>query len=257
MTNEPQRVATEIFQRLHQGLQQQGAGSDASTLRALELVPGLPEAPTILDLGCGSGRQTLALARATGGHVTAVDLAPEFLDEVDERARKAELGARIETFQGSMSNLPYAPESFDLIWCEGAIYNIGFSRGLRNWGQFLRPGGAMAVSELLWLSDTPPERVFRFWKAGYPDMRNLEANESAVSQAGFELLGTFILPESDWWGDYYTPIEKRIEALRKEHGDDEWKTALDSHQKEIDIFRAREGSFGYGFFVMQKPSAAR
>ena len=45
-------------------LPQQGPGSDASTLRALRMLGELPDAPRVLDLGCGPGRQTLALARS-------------------------------------------------------------------------------------------------------------------------------------------------------------------------------------------------
>ena len=56
----------EVFWKLHVGLAKQGPGSDESTRRALALVPELPLAPKILDLGCGPGRQSLVLVRETG-----------------------------------------------------------------------------------------------------------------------------------------------------------------------------------------------
>lgn len=73
-------MAAEVFQALRHRLPQQGPGSDASTRKALALVPGLPAAPCILDLGCGPGRQSLVLAEQSGGQVTAVDLQSAFLE---------------------------------------------------------------------------------------------------------------------------------------------------------------------------------
>ncbi|NRA02079.1 MAG: hypothetical protein HRU00_05690 [Myxococcales bacterium] len=78
MSAKPEHAAIEVFWKLHQGLPKQGPGSDASTRRALALVPELPSAPRILDLGCGPGRQTLVLARETGGQLTELpDATPD------------------------------------------------------------------------------------------------------------------------------------------------------------------------------------
>jgi len=53
MTRHSQRIGWKVFQRLHDGFAQQGAGSDASTRRALRTIPDLHPAPTILDLSRG------------------------------------------------------------------------------------------------------------------------------------------------------------------------------------------------------------
>jgi serine/threonine-protein kinase HipA len=243
----------EVFWRLHEGLSKQGPGSDESTRRALALVPELPPAPEILDLGCGPGRQSLVLARETGGHVTAIDLLPPFLEQVEERARAERLDDRITALQANMGDLSYPDESFDLLWSEGAIYNIGFEQGLRSWRRLLRPGCSLAVTEASWLTDAPPERIQRFWREEYPGMQTREANERAVVDAGYRLLGGFVLPEAEWWDDYYTPIDERIATLREERSDDAWVAALEAAEEESSIVRACDGSFGYVFYVMQKP----
>lgn len=257
MQSEAELTATEVFWKLHQGLPKQGPGSDASTLRALALAPELPRAPKILDLGCGPGRQSLILARETGGHVTAVDRMPQFLEQLDERARTAGLADCIGTVNASMEDLPYADESFDLLWSEGAIYSIGFGYGLESWRRFLRPGCALAVTELSWLVDEPPNRIRDFWNSNYPAMRSRQANELTVTEAGYRLLGSFVLPEADWWDDYYTPIDERIAALREERNDDDWVTALEAAEEASAIVRSCNGSFGYVFYVMQKPASSR
>ena len=253
MPQSAEHAAIEVFWRLHEGLPQQGPGSDDSTRRALAMIPELPEEPEILDLGCGPGRQSLALARETGGHVTAVDLLPPFLAEVEERAAASGLGERIETVQASMGDLPYADESFDLIWSEGAIYNIGFQEGLAGWRRLLRPGCAVAVTEATWLRESAPDSIRTFWNREYPAMQSLEANQRAVSEAGYTLLGSFVLPEREWWDDYYSPFEQRLRALRPERDDESWTAALDAHEEELAVVRDCAGSFGYVFYVMQKP----
>jgi SAM-dependent methyltransferase len=247
-------AAMEVFWKLHVGLPKQGPGSDESTRRALALIPGLPPAPAILDLGCGPGRQSLVLARETGGLVTAIDQLPPFLEQLDERAKAAQLSDHIITVQASMDDLPYEDGSFDLIWSEGAIYNIGFANGLRSWRRLLRPGCSLAVTEATWLTDDPPERILRFWETEYPAMQSHEANELAVAEAGYRLLGSFVLSETEWWDDYYTLIDERIAALREERSDDAWVAALEVAEEESSIVRACGGSFGYAFYVMQKLS---
>ena len=57
-----------------------------------------------------------------------------------------------------MFNLKFEDGSFDIIWSEGAIFVIGFEKGLREWRRLLTPDGYVAVSELSWLqSDVPKE----------------------------------------------------------------------------------------------------
>ena len=67
----------EIFLEVQSGLPRQSPGCDESTLKALSLCPKLPDQPTILDVGCGPGMQTIALAKAVSGQITAVDNQPE------------------------------------------------------------------------------------------------------------------------------------------------------------------------------------
>ena len=134
------------------GLDRQGPGDDAQTRRALSFIDGLPPRPRIADIGCGTGRQTAVLASALDGPVTAVDLLPEMIEGLH---RQMETEGRTEQVTGivaSMLSLPFAEASFDLLWAEGSIYNIGFEKGLTQWRRFLKPDGFIAVTECSWLS---------------------------------------------------------------------------------------------------------
>ena len=123
---------------LHIKLYRQGPGSDEETLKAIKLT-GLSELTelTILDLGCGTGAQTNVLANHLNGTIIALDLFQPFLDVLEARIKHP----NVRTFQGSMDDLPFEKESFDLIWSEGAVYNMGFENGLKYLHPFLKKNG--------------------------------------------------------------------------------------------------------------------
>ncbi len=85
-----------VFLDIQSGLPRQGPGNDDSTLRALSICSRLPDKPVVLDIGCGPGMQTLALARALDTSIVAVDIHEEYLEELKIRADAAGLGERIE-----------------------------------------------------------------------------------------------------------------------------------------------------------------
>ena len=148
----------------------------------------------ILEVGCGTGAQTLALAFATGGAIVATDLVSAFLSRLRETASETGLGPRIRIIAADMGRLPFADGSFDLIWSEGAAYVLGFDNALSQWRSLVRPGGYLVVSELCWFRSDPPAEIRDFWESHYPAMRDVEANLAAVSNAGWICVGHFHLP---------------------------------------------------------------
>ncbi len=241
----------EIFFEIHRDLSREAPGSDACTARALSMTPPLPHDPHLLDIGCGPGAHTLVLARQTGGHVTAIDTHQPFLDELKRRAQAQGLSDRTTPRNVSMFALDFEDASFDLIWSEGAVYIMGFREGLAAWHRFLKPGGTLAVTELTWLVDDPPDAPRRFWQAAYPAIKHVEENVAILQEAGYTSLGHFPLPESAWWDNYYTPIEHRIAALRQRYQNDaEALAVLDEEQREIDLYRKYADIYGYVFYIM-------
>ncbi len=63
----------------------------------------------IADIGCGTGGQTVTIARNRDCTITAVDLLPELLEEFRARIKKAGLENRVTAIQGSMDALPFSP----------------------------------------------------------------------------------------------------------------------------------------------------
>lgn len=238
--------------RLFDGLPRQGPGSEAATLEALRRLPPLPMSARVLDLGCGTGRQTLVLARALDAVITAVDFHAPFLAHLDAAAAAEGLAPRIRTRCADFGALDEPPGSYDLLWSEGAVYRLGWAEGLRCWRPLLRPGGLAALTELTWLVDAPPAEAAAFWREGYPAMGALAADTAAARRAGYEVLDTFALPPSAWWDEYYRPLEARIAALREESAADlELAAVLDETAREIELYARFGDTYGYVFYLLR------
>jgi len=98
------------------GIERQGPGSVVSTLKALSFIDNLTEESLIADLGCGTGGQTMTLDEHTTGKVIALDLFPGFVGLFNENVAALNLQNRVIEVIESMDNLPFEPESLDLIW---------------------------------------------------------------------------------------------------------------------------------------------
>lgn len=249
----PDKLTTALLTELMAGLPRQAPGSSEATLHALAMVGELPTRPRILDVGCGSGAQTLDLARATGGDIVALDLSETLLGELVARAKAAGVAHQITTLRQSMLEMNFEAGEFDLVWSEGAIYIMGFGEGLRRCYRFLKPGASMVVSELTWLIDDPPREAREYWATNYPQMQNVEANARIASEVGFVELRTFILPAIDWWTNYYGPSEARLVEVRTRHaGNPKAIAILDEVAREYDLFRKYSDAYGYVFYIMRK-----
>ncbi len=103
------------------------------------------------------GSQTFVLADEYDAEIEAVDLLPEMMEGIREKSHSLGLADSVHPMQASMDNLPFAPETFDLIWAEGSIFIIGYEKGLRYWHELLKPGGFVAVTDCSWLGNIRPE----------------------------------------------------------------------------------------------------
>lgn len=242
----------ESFFHLHSGLPREGPGSDASTCEALRRLPALPENPVVVDLGCGPGRQTLVLARELGTPILAVDTHQPYLDDLERAARREGLESLVETRCASMTNLDLPPESLDLVWSEGAFYAVGVDAQLRRLHPLLRPDGLVVFTDVAWLTDAPSAEARDFWRE-YPAMRSVGASLQAFADLGYEVLDSFMLPEEDWWAEYYDPLLERMGALQREAaGDPELARILEGTGREIDLRRRHGDDYGYFFYLCRK-----
>ena len=92
-----------------------------------------------------------------------------------------------------------------------------------------------------------------YWKKVYPGIKTIPENLELIPGCGYREVGYFPLPEDAWWDEYYNPLEKRIQSLRKKYTDNPKALAiLDNEQLEIDLFRKYSQWYGSVFYVMQR-----
>jgi len=121
-----------------------------SAIQALQL----PLGSQGLDAGCGIGHHTLWLAEAVGpaGHVTGLDLSPEFLVRAREIAEKSGLSERVSFQEGDVNKLPFDDDTFDWVWsADCAGYHPAEPLPLlKELARVVKPGGSVAI--LAWSS---------------------------------------------------------------------------------------------------------
>jgi len=244
----------ELLIDFHVNAERQGPGSDEDTKKALGFIDINPEKSLkIADIGCGSGAQTLALAKNLKGSITAIDLFGDFLVKLNERAKILNLENRIFTLEKSMEELPFNEEEYDILWSEGAIYNIGFEFGLKNWRRYLKTGGYIAVSEITWKTKNRPKEIEEHWNNEYPEIDTASEKMKILEDNGFSPVGFFFLPERSWIDNYYSPMEKRFDDFLQKHSNsDAAKAIVEDEKHEIYLYKKYKDYFSYGFYVAKK-----
>lgn len=232
----------------YEGLYRKGPGSETSTRQALAMLGELPSGARVVDFGCGAGAASIELAKAVDCHITAIDIHKPFLDEVREHAQREGL-SQIKTLLADMADPPIEDGTVDLIWSEGAIYNIGFEQGLKRLRRLLRDTGCIAVTELTWISDTPSQQAIEFWSEEYPAISTIKQNLATMQSAGFEVAGHFILPTDDW-RNFYDPLEQRMSLFHEQHRQNPIAQAIiEAQRRELAMWKQYGDSYGYVFYL--------
>ncbi|MBK6935543.1 MAG: methyltransferase domain-containing protein [Chitinophagaceae bacterium] len=234
-------------------MERQGPGSPEVTIRALSFIENLTSESRIADIGCGTGGQTMVLAQHTPAQITGIDLFPVFIDLFNSNACKLNVQERVKGIVGSMDNLPYAKEELDLIWCEGAIYNIGFEKGLQEWRRFLKTGGYIAVSEACWFTEERPEEIDLFWKNAYPGIDTIPNKMKQMQNAGYMPVAVFTLPENCWTEHFYTPQVRAQELFLEKHAGNKAAEDLVAEMRyEEAVYKKYKAYYGYVFYIGKK-----
>jgi SAM-dependent methyltransferase len=252
--SEPTPRFWNVFFEVYEALPRQGPGNRLCAARALRLCDDLPPAPAVLDLGCGVGGQTLHLAEFTSGPIVAIDSHAPSIARLNATLNARGLSGRVRALVGDMAHPAQPPESFDLIWSEGALYNIGIENALQICRGLLRPGGHLAFTDAVWRKQDPPPEVKASFDLDYPAMGWADDVVAAIERGGFEPRGRFTLPDEAWWDDFYTPMQRRIEESRGKYADDtEALAVLDQLAQEPEMHRRYSDYYAYEFFVARRP----
>lgn len=244
----------DYFIEFYKNSDRQGPGDDKYSEMALRMLDALPPNPKILDIGCGSGKQSIALAKLIECEITAVDFYDCFLDQLSIKIKQEKLENRIKPQKASMFDLPFSENQFDIIWSEGAIYIMGFEKGIKEWKIFLKPQGYLVVSEISWLRKDIPQEIFDFWTSAYPEICSISQKIAIIEKNGYRSLGHLTLPDYGWLKNYYLPLEQKKETFLQQYGDiEEAREVVENEFKaELNLYLKYKDFYSYVFYIMGK-----
>lgn len=244
----------ELVVDLHKGNNRQGPGGDAETERAIILAGINPdEAMKIADIGCGTGASTLVLARLLNAQITAVDFLQDFLNILEIRAQDEGVSEKVTLLCASMEKLPFENEEFDVIWSEGAIYNIGFKKGIVDWRLYLKPGGLLIASEITWITNDRPKEIQHHWESEYPEIDTASVKIKVLEENGYSPIGCFVLPEHCWLDNYYEPLRSNFQTFLSRNGNSEKaKAIVEAERQEIELYEKYKAYYSYVVYIARK-----
>ena len=219
--------------------------------RAHGLLPAF-ERPRLLDAGCGRGGPTLELARLAGGGIVGLDVDGQALAALAALARREGIADRVHAVRGSLSAMPFADASFDIVWAEASLHAIGLEAGMAACRRLLAPCGYLVVHDMAWLLPDPPAALARYWADlpfGVPSLADCLA---MARRSGYEVPAHFPVPGEFWWADYCVPLQGLLVELRER-----WAAApaalaaLDRHQRAVDLHRAHGSWMGSVYLVLR------
>lgn len=235
-------------------LPRQSPGNVNCTRKILGAVrPDLPAQARILDVGAGTGEQTLTLLeQLPTARVDALDKEAQFLAQLTQRVQGAAVSDAPERLQAVCADFQHydLPEqAYDLIWSEGALYFMGLSKALAHFKPALKPGGFLVFSTLTWLVDEPSREVKTYWDEHYPEMPTLMEQMACFEALGYTLLEIQVLPETVWWESYYTPIQQAILAARQQASPPE--LLIQHLEAEIEMYAKYGAEYSYVYYALQ------
>jgi ubiquinone/menaquinone biosynthesis C-methylase UbiE len=245
----------QLLTDLHINNHRQGPGSDDTVRKALQLTGiNSDQELQIADIGCGTGASSILLAQELpNAHITAVDFLDPFLEKLTSDAKDKNVADHITTIEADMADLPFSENQFDVIWSEGAIYNIGFKKGIELWKPFLKKNGIMVLTEITGLRTDTPQGLKDHWEQEYPEIDLASEKIKQLEQTGYELLGYFPLSEDCWTDSYYTPLKDGMNSfLERNNHEPEAQEIVETEHKEYELYLRYKEYISYGCYVVRK-----
>ncbi len=201
------------------------------TRKAFLMLPKM-EKPKILDVGCGSGLPTIEMAKLSNGEVTGIDIDQTCIVRFRKRIINDGLSGRVTAIEGTLDDVKFPNESFDVVWSEGVIGELTFKKELEDWRRLIKPDGFLVIHyQILEAQDTIAQ----------------------LQNMGYVLTETVLVPEKAWWTEFYKPLEEKMGILLDKYKYNlEALKLLKTLQNEIEVVKKEPNRFNTAFYIMRK-----
>ena len=187
-----------------------------------------------LSVGCGTGELEVYFAARHGCCVTGVDSRREFIERATAKARARQVEGLASFEVGDGGALRFPDGSFDAVFCSGALCAF-YEAGLGEFHRVLAPGGACAISDILWRHDDVPGQVVQRWTQGAAHVSTVEGHCAAFERHGFRVRHARAYHEPSWWKAFYAA-----------------RSASPHWMAERDRYRQDRQHFALGLFILDK-----
>jgi ubiquinone/menaquinone biosynthesis C-methylase UbiE len=185
---------------------------------------------TVLDIGCGSGRFSIALALTGAKKVHGIDLGRKSIEQATQIANAVGIN-NIQFEVGDILDLPYQDGQFDFVYCNGVLHHTkNMEKGIEELYRILKPGSRAflylyADGGLFWHSRKKMPQVMKKIPQKY-------------TMGVLDLIGTphnrFIFCDN-----WYVPIERHVsreylESLLRKVGFAKFKKVISGRETDLD-----------------------
>jgi len=216
---------------------------------------GIAEGDKVLDLCSGFGSSLRFLAKKFGIEGYGLDISPYMVEQATKRTRAERLEGQITYQQGSVYQIPWADNSFDVVWGEDAWCYLESKEGLiKEAARVLKPGGVIAFSDWMTgpsgLSAEEAERIHGFMK--FPNTESLKSYEVLLKKYAMRIKSSENLCEQ-----FANSMELYLRMIREQLTYDALRILGDNSELldqiceewKFMIEMARKGKFGQGRIV--------
>lgn len=200
-------VEEEFSAALDQSLHPRGPDLLFDLVTRLALPPGA----VALDVGCGEGRQAVALHQRFGFRVTGIDPVPRHIE-----AARATAGRDGPWFEiGTAENIPAGPGTVDLVWCRDVLVHVpDLPCVYAEFRRVLRPGGRALVYQMFGSALLEPGEAAWLWAAMgvVPDSANADRTEAAIAASGLRIDERLEIGSewSEWAEEHHASTSRKL-----------------------------------------------
>ncbi len=173
-----------------------------ATLNLLEKA-SIPANVRILDTGCGLGGSCRAIAQNRDCTITGLDLSESLIEAARVLTRYTKLDKTVSYKTGSILDLPFEANRFDVVLCQHVLVNISDTqKALSECHRVLAPGGQLVIHEIT--KGPGPDLLMPVPWADHPEIsciKSWDTYEDMISSLGFiqEYVRDQTQMASTWW----------------------------------------------------------